>query len=127
MPAASAVGSMQTHTRPTSRGAGSAGGQCRWLHADAYPPHEQGAGVLRFVPVGAVKRVHGGRPTSRGLPPAAVWETGKRGRWPPFPKKGFSRVWTLERVRAEPAGLPAGRQGERAAREERFALDTRKP
>ena len=32
-------------------------------------------------------------------------ETGK---WTPLPKKGFSRVWTLERVRAEPAVPPAG-------------------
>ena len=30
------------------------------------------------------------------------------GKWLPFPKKGFSRDETLERVRAEPAGLPAG-------------------
>ena len=59
--------------------------------------------MLRFVPVGAVERVHGGRPTSRGLPPAVFW-----GKLLPFPKKGFSRVWTLERVRAEPAVPPAG-------------------
>ena len=38
-----------------------------------------------------------------GRPPAAFW-----GKLLPFPKKGFSRVWTLERVRAEPAVLPAG-------------------
>ena len=59
--------------------------------------------MLRFVPVGAVERVHGGRPTSMGRPPAAFW-----GKLLPFPKKGFSRVWTLERVRAEPAVPPAG-------------------
>ena len=59
--------------------------------------------MLRFGSVGAGMGVDGGRPTSRGLPPAALGDeaTGKR---PPFPKKGFSRVWTLERVRAEPAG-----------------------
>ena len=79
----------------------------RWLEVDAHPPHEQGAGVLRFVPVGAVKRVDGDRPKSRGLPPAALGD-GAAGKRLPSPKKGFSRVWTLERVRAEPAGLPAG-------------------
>ena len=47
--------------------------------------------------------VDGGRPTSMGRPPAAFW-----GKLLPFPKKGFSRVWTLERVRAEPAVPPAG-------------------
>ena len=54
-----------------------------YTHLDVYK-RQQGAGVLRFVPVGAVKRVDGGRPTSRGLPPAALGD----GR---FPKKGFSR------------------------------------
>ena len=39
----------------------------------------------------------------QGRPPAAFW-----GKLLPFPKKGFSRVWTLERVRAEPAVPPAG-------------------
>ena len=58
--------------------AGSAGGQRRWLEVDAPKPHEQGAWALRFVPNGAVKRVHGGRPTRRGLPPAAFWGTGRR-------------------------------------------------
>ena len=69
--------------------AGRAGGHCRWLHGDADPPHEQGAGLLRCVPFGAMVRVDGGRPTSRGLPPAVVWGTGdvrKRGL---FPQKGI--------------------------------------
>ena len=60
--------------------------------------------MLRFVSVPAAERIHGGRPTSRGRPPAAVfggWETGRWGRLPP---KGFSRVWTLEQVRAGSAG-----------------------
>ena len=55
---------------------GSAAGQRRWLEVDAHPPHEQGAGVLRFVPVGVGVRVDGGRPTSRGLPPAALGDGG---------------------------------------------------
>ena len=78
---------------PHEQGAGRAGGQCRWLRIHAPKPHEQGAWVLRFVSVPAAERIHGGRPTSRGRPPAAVggWETGENGRW--FPKKGFSRVW----------------------------------
>ena len=40
--------------------------------------------MLRFVPNGAVMEVDGGKPTSRGLPPAAFWETGRwrmRMRW----------------------------------------------
>ena len=65
-----------------------------------------GLASFRFCP--AAERIHGGRPTSRGRPPAAFWGTGDGGKRTLLPKKGFSRVWTLERVRAEPAGLPAG-------------------
>ena len=73
--------------------AGSAGGQQPFgVGIDERPPHEQGAGALRFVPVGAVKRVDGGRPTSRGLPPAALGDGG-RGEMAAVPQKGFSRVW----------------------------------
>src|SRR5699024_6677623 len=57
---------------------------------------------------------------AQGPAACGVWGTGRRENDRRSPKKGFSRVWTLERVRAEPAGLPAGRQGERAAREERL-------
>ena len=32
--------------------------------------------MLRFVPNGVAVGVDGGKPTSRGLPPAAFWETG---------------------------------------------------
>ena len=59
-----------------------------------------------------------GKPTSRGLPPAAFWGTERRGKTRPVPQKGFPRDWSLGRVRAEPAGLPAGRHGENAAAEE---------
>ena len=75
--------------------------------------------MLRFVPKGAVKGIDGGRPTSRGLPPAAFWGMGAAGKRLPLPKKGFSRVWTLERVRAEPAVLPAGWWGVKRWREGR--------
>ena len=71
--------------------------------------------MLRFVPNGAVVGIDCGRPTSRGLPPAALWGMGAAGKRLPLPKMGFSRVWTLERVRAEPAGLPAGWFGNEAA------------
>ncbi len=57
----------------------------------------------------------GGKPTSRGLPPAAFWGMGEMEGWPPSPKKGFPRDGSLGRVRAEPAVLPAGQQGENAA------------
>ena len=50
---------------------GSAASQCRWLEVDAPKPHEQGTWVLRFVPNETVMRADGGRPMSRGLPPAA--------------------------------------------------------
>ena len=65
--------------RRRSRGAGSAGGQCLRRVGHASPPHEQGADLLRFVSVPAVERIHGGRPTSRGRPPAAVFGTGDGG------------------------------------------------
>ena len=50
--------------------AGSAGGQCRWCHGDARPPHEQGAGALRFVSDGVAAGADDGRLGSRSLPPA---------------------------------------------------------
>ena len=50
--------------------AGSAGGQCRWCHGDARPPHEQGAGALCCVSDGAAVGADGGRLGSRSLPPA---------------------------------------------------------
>ena len=52
--------------------AGSAGFQRLRPHGDARPPHEQGAGALRFGSDGAAAGADGGRPTSRGLPPAKV-------------------------------------------------------
>ena len=55
--------------------AGSAGSQCLRPHGDARPPHEQGAGALRFGSDGAAVGADGGRPTSRGLPPAVRWAT----------------------------------------------------
>ena len=55
------------------KGAGGAGGQRLRLEVDADPPHEQGAGLLRFVPVEAAVRADGGRPTSRGRPPTAFF------------------------------------------------------
>ena len=53
----------------------------------ASPPHEQGADLLRFVSVPAVERIHGGRPTSRGRPPAAVFGTGDGGNRRRSPKR----------------------------------------
>ena len=52
-------------------------------------------------------------PTSRGRLPAAVGGREPRGKRLPSPKKGFSRDESLERVRAEPAVLPAGWWGMR--------------
>ena len=61
--------------------------------------------MLRFVSVPAVERTHGGRPKSRGRPPAAFWGTGRwGGKRRRFQKRGFPRVWTLEWVRAGSAG-----------------------
>ena len=65
---ARAPGSAPFPGRPAGPAASS-----RWLGIDERPPHEQGAGALRFGSVGAVEGVDGGRPTSRGLPPAAVF------------------------------------------------------
>ena len=80
MPAASAFGALVTQVRPTSR--------------------ERSC----FVSVPAVERIHGDRPTSRGLPPAAFLGTGRWGKRRRFQKRGFPRVWTLEWVQAGSAG-----------------------
>ena len=48
--------------------------------------------MLRFGSDGAMEGVDGGRPTSRGLPPAAFWGDGGCGKTAAVPKKGFSRV-----------------------------------
>ena len=84
--------------------AGSAGDQCLRRVGHARPPHEQGAVLLRFVSVRVAERIHGSRPTSRGLPPAAFLGTGRWGKRRRFQKRGFPRVWTLERVQAGSAG-----------------------
>ncbi len=77
--------------------AGGAGGQRLRLRVDAPKPHEQGAWALRFVPNGANVRVDGGRPTRRGLPPAAVGDGRRRfGRG----RRGFGECWKCE-VRRE--------------------------
>ena len=59
--------------------AGLRGRRCRqpepWLRVHAPKPHEQGAWALRFGSDGAGKEADGGRPTSRGLPPAGRWAT----------------------------------------------------
>src|SRR5699024_8487096 len=49
------------------------------------------------------RQAHEQGPAACGVLGTGLREDGRR-----FPKKGFSRVWTLERVRAEPAVLPAG-------------------
>ena len=71
------------------RGAGSAGGRCLRLEIDADPPHERGAGLLRFVPVEAAVGADGGRPTSRGLPPAAFFWGRGGGEMVAVPQKGL--------------------------------------
>ena len=68
--------------------ADSVGSQCLRRRVDACLPHEQGADRLRCVPFGAMVRVDGGRPTSRGLPPAAFWGTGD-GEMSAVPQKGI--------------------------------------
>ena len=69
----------------------SVGSQRLRLRVDAPKPHEQGAWVLRFGSVGAVVGADGGRPTRRGLPPAAFGGMGRRGRCRPSPKKGIPK------------------------------------
>ena len=86
---------------------GSAASQCRWLEVDAPKPHEQGAWVLRFVSVPAAERIHGGRPTSRGRPPAAVF--GGRGNCP-ISGGGFARcaAFLAKRLSGRGAAVFAG-------------------
>ena len=82
--------------------------------------------MLRFGPNGAVEGIDGGKPTSRGLPPAA-FEGRERGKAEAVPKKGFSRDESLERVRAEPAVLPAGWLRKRGGLMERRTACFRSP
>ena len=76
------------------------------LGVDAPKPHEQGAWVLRFVPNGAVVGVDGGKPTSRGLPPAAVLGEGT-GSLMGF--VGGKHRGSIERPDRETAGVRLGR------------------
>ena len=62
--------------------------------------------MLRFVPVGAVKRVHGGRPTSRGLPPAAVGGRGPRGNGCRSPKRDSQGIDPLSGCGQSPPFSP---------------------
>ena len=108
-PAASAVGAVQTHTHPTSRGwvccvfgldeavvgvdgdrptsrglppaavFGDGRRRTLQLHANAHPPHEQGSAGPAASALGSVQTTT--HPTSRGLPPAAVGGTGDGGRF----------------------------------------------
>ena len=48
------------------RAADGAGNQCLWRANHASPPHEQGAGLFRFVPHGANAGTDDRWPTSRG-------------------------------------------------------------
>ena len=90
MPPAGAVGSDSRAQAPRAGGLGAAFRFCSGGRAHTRrTAHEQGPSACGSF---------GG------------WETGRWGRLPP---KGFSRVWTLERVRAEPAVLPAGWRGMR--------------
>ena len=95
---------------PNSTRAGSAGGQRLRLGGDASMPHEQGAWMLLCVSGGAVRVQTAASPRAgtcrlRRLGRRGDGETGRCG---PVPQKGYPRDWSLGRVRAEPAGLPAG-------------------
>ena len=97
---------------PMPHEAGRAGGQRRWLGGDAPMPHEQGAWVLLFVSDGAVEGTDGGKPTSRGLPPAAVFG-GRRGgggwkRWSCACGGGGGRVTGRNCARGATLPCPAG-------------------
>ena len=91
---------------PHERGGGSAACQCRWPRVHAPKPHEQGAWVLRFVPNGVAVGVDGGKPTSRGLPPAAVLGEGT-GSLMGF--VGGKHRGSIERPDRETAGVRLGR------------------
>ena len=63
--------------------------------------------MLRFVPKGAVKGIDGGRPTSRGLPPAALGDGATEES--PVPQKGIPKgliPWAgAGRARRSPCGI----------------------
>ena len=64
----------KVHCRFPMAVGGSAASRCLRRGADAYLPHGQGADMLRCSSNGAIKRIDGGKPRSRGLPPAAfLW------------------------------------------------------
>ena len=108
MPAASAFGALVTQDRPTSRGR-SCFVSFLFRRQSAYTADGPRAGAVRL-------RRFGGR--------------GDGGKRRLFPKKGFSRVWTLERVRAGSAGgqclwrrIHAPKANEQGAGVLRFGLD----
>ena len=79
-------------------------------------PHEQGAWMLLCVSGGAVRVQTAASPRAgtcrlRRLGRRGDGKTGEMAR---FPKKGYPRDWSLGRVRAEPAVLPAGWRGNMA-------------
>ena len=102
----------KVHCRFPMAVGGSAASQCLRRGVDAYLPHGQGADMLRCTSNGAIKRIDGGKPRSRGLPPAAFFGCGQDGRciagspWQLAaapPASAFGAAVT-------PAGASAGRQ-----------------
>ena len=73
--------------------------------------------MLRFVPVGAVAGVDGGRPASRGLPPAAFWGPGIGGERADSPKRDSQGMNPLSGCgQSPPFPLRDGRQNRACGR-----------
>ena len=107
-PSSTANRSPLRHGKPAA--GGSAASQRLRLEVDADPPHAQGAGLLRFVPVGAAVGADGGRPTSRGRPPTAFFGDGERGEMVAVPQKGAGGAGG-QRLRLEVDADPPHEQG----------------
>ena len=79
--------------------------------------------MLRFVPVGAVAEVDGGRPTSRGLPPTAFWGTGIGGERADSPKRDSQGMDPLSGCgQSPPVSLRDGRRNRACGRDGTLAF-----
>ena len=86
------------------------------LRVDANPPHEQGAGLAAFRSEWGESACRRRQVHEQGLAACGGLGDGAVGKWLPFPKKGFSRDESLERVAGRARRSPRGRLRENRGR-----------